>query len=56
MSVQALLRANPRPDEQAVRELLSGHLCRCTGYTNIVQAVMAAATFLAMPKQGAHDD
>ncbi len=56
MSVQALLRANPRPDEQAVRELLSGHLCRCTGYTNIVQAVMATASYLAMPQQGVHDD
>ena len=28
------------PDEQAVREMLSGHLCRCTGYTNIVSAIL----------------
>jgi 2-furoyl-CoA dehydrogenase 2Fe-2S iron sulfur subunit len=28
------------PDEKAVREMLSGHLCRCTGYTNIVSAIL----------------
>jgi 2-furoyl-CoA dehydrogenase 2Fe-2S iron sulfur subunit len=32
-----------KPDEAAVREMLSGHLCRCTGYTPIVQAVMEVA-------------
>lgn len=32
-----------KPDETAVREMLSGHLCRCTGYTPIVQAVMEVA-------------
>jgi len=32
-----------KPDETAVREMLSGHLCRCTGYTTIVQAVMEVA-------------
>jgi aerobic-type carbon monoxide dehydrogenase small subunit (CoxS/CutS family) len=56
MSVQALLRDNPQPDEQAVRELLSGHLCRCTGYTNIVQAVLAAARRLALPNGKQRDD
>jgi len=56
MSVQAFLRDNPQPDEQSVRELLSGHLCRCTGYTNIVQAVLAAARCLARPQEGVCDD
>lgn len=37
-----LLRV-PRPSEAQVREMLSGHLCRCTGYTNIVRAIMEVA-------------
>lgn len=49
MSAQALLRDNPSPDEQAVREMLSGHLCRCTGYTNIVKAILAAANSRVAP-------
>ncbi len=38
-----LLRENPEPDEQEVREALSGNICRCTGYQAIVDAVLAAA-------------
>ena len=37
------LRINPQPTEDEVREALSAVLCRCTGYQNIVTAVMAAA-------------
>jgi carbon-monoxide dehydrogenase small subunit len=43
MSCEAWLRDNPEPEEAAVRELLSGNLCRCTGYQNIVRAVLKAA-------------
>jgi carbon-monoxide dehydrogenase small subunit len=43
MSGEAWLRDGPEPDEAAVRELLSGNLCRCTGYQNIVRAVLKAA-------------
>jgi 2-furoyl-CoA dehydrogenase 2Fe-2S iron sulfur subunit len=43
MSVSQFLERVPEPTEQQVRELLSGHLCRCTGYTTIVQAVLDAA-------------
>jgi len=43
MSCTAFLERNPRPDEQQVREMLSGHLCRCTGYTGIVNAVLEVA-------------
>jgi aerobic-type carbon monoxide dehydrogenase small subunit (CoxS/CutS family) len=43
MSLTELLRDDPRPTESAVRECLSGHLCRCTGYQNIVAAALAAA-------------
>jgi carbon-monoxide dehydrogenase small subunit len=38
-----LLRENPDPDEQEVREALSGNICRCTGYQAIVDAVLAVA-------------
>jgi CO/xanthine dehydrogenase Mo-binding subunit/aerobic-type carbon monoxide dehydrogenase small subunit (CoxS/CutS family) len=43
MSAESLLRARPRPTEVEVREALAGVLCRCTGYTKIVEAVLAAA-------------
>ena len=43
MSMTAFLRDHPDPDEPAIREALSGHLCRCTGYQNIVKAVQLAA-------------
>jgi carbon-monoxide dehydrogenase small subunit len=38
-----LLAKNPDPSEQEVREALAGNLCRCTGYHNIVKAVLSAA-------------
>jgi carbon-monoxide dehydrogenase small subunit len=38
-----LLAKNPQPSEDEVREALAGNLCRCTGYHNIVKAVMSAA-------------
>ena len=43
MTMAAFLDANPSPDEAAVREALSGNLCRCTGYQHIVDAVLLAA-------------
>lgn len=43
MSTIDLLGDDPRPDEHAVREGLEGNLCRCTGYQNIVAAVLDAA-------------
>ncbi len=42
ISTHALLTVNPDPSEEAVRIGLSGNLCRCTGYTNIVAAVLQA--------------
>ncbi|WP_102348409.1 (2Fe-2S)-binding protein [Bacillus sp. Marseille-P3661] len=38
-----LLKRNPSPTEEEVRDELSGNICRCTGYVNIVKAVMAAS-------------
>ena len=43
MASVGLLAQEPSPDEQQVREALEGNLCRCTGYHNIVRAVLAAA-------------
>ncbi|MBL8055949.1 MAG: (2Fe-2S)-binding protein [Anaerolineales bacterium] len=43
MTLVPFLAENPAPSEQEVREALSGNLCRCTGYQNIVEAVLAAA-------------
>jgi aerobic carbon-monoxide dehydrogenase small subunit len=43
MAAADLLERNPDPSEQEIREGLSGNLCRCTGYHNIVKAVKAAA-------------
>ncbi len=47
MSLDQFLRENPAPSEEAVRDLLTGHLCRCTGYTPIVRAAMEAAAEMA---------
>ena len=44
MSAVDLLRENPDPTDEEIRDGLSGNLCRCTGYQNIVRAVRAAAT------------
>lgn len=46
LTARALLDANPDPSEAQVREALSGNLCRCTGYTQIVEAVLLAAARL----------
>jgi aerobic carbon-monoxide dehydrogenase small subunit len=43
MSAAALLAENPKPSEHEIRHYLDGNICRCTGYHNIVKAVMAAS-------------
>ena len=51
MSAVDLLQTNPDPSEHEVREWLEGNLCRCTGYHNIVKAIMACAkTMQGMPR------
>ena len=47
MSLDGFLREHPQPDEAAIRDLLTGHLCRCTGYTPIVRAALEAAAEMA---------
>ena len=43
MSAAALLAENPKPSEAEIRHYLEGNICRCTGYHNIVKAIMAAS-------------
>ncbi|MDX5403091.1 MAG: (2Fe-2S)-binding protein [Rhodobacterales bacterium] len=43
MTATALLKENPNPSEAEIRDYLEGNICRCTGYHNIVKAIMAAA-------------
>ena len=50
MSLTELLRNNQNPAEVEIRSVLSGHLCRCTGYQNIVTATLAAAEKLKRNK------
>ena len=42
MSATTLLEQNPRPTEQEVRTAIQGNICRCTGYVNIVEAIVSA--------------
>lgn len=44
MSARALLDRTPRPSEREVREAIAGNLCRCTGYTKIVEGILKAAS------------
>lgn len=47
MSLDTFLREHPEPSEEKIRDVLSGHLCRCTGYAPIVRAALEAAAELA---------
>jgi carbon-monoxide dehydrogenase small subunit len=46
LSAKALLDESPQPDEHVIREALAGHICRCTGYAKMVEAVQDAARML----------
>ncbi len=47
LSTTALLEENPNPSEEEIRKALEGHLCRCTGYNKIMEAVNMAAEQMA---------
>jgi carbon-monoxide dehydrogenase small subunit len=49
----ALLERNPNPSDDEIRWAISGNICRCTGYMNIVKAVKYAANMQSAPKQAA---
>ena len=43
LTAYSLLNKNPKPTEDEIREAMSGHLCRCTGYHSIIESIKAAA-------------
>lgn len=51
LAAKALLDENPGPTEEQVKEGLRGNLCRCTGYTKIIEAVLAAADKMGEGRQ-----
>ncbi len=51
MTLIPFLAENPQPSEEEIRDALSGNLCRCTGYQNIVEAVKVAANTLSINSQ-----
>ena len=53
VSTYGLLRRNPNPTEEEIKQALVGNLCRCTGYVRIIQAVQAAAAQFAGTEGGA---
>ena len=53
MASAGLLEANPSPSAGEVRQALKGNLCRCTGYQNIVKAILASADMLNAQKEAA---
>jgi carbon-monoxide dehydrogenase small subunit len=52
LTAKALLDTNPAPTEQEVWEAVAGNLCRCTGYQNIIEAILAAAKEIGGTKNG----
>ena len=52
LTSRALLDHNPSPSDEEIREAISGQICRCTGYTNIVKAVRWASAQTATPTAG----
>ena len=52
LTAKALLEAAPTPTRQEIKEALAGNLCRCTGYTKILDAVELAALRMSRPAEG----
>lgn len=56
VSLDSFLAGQPHPDENAIRDLLTGHLCRCTGYAPIVRAALEAAAEMRGDLSGEKSD
>jgi carbon-monoxide dehydrogenase small subunit len=54
LAAVSLLERNPQPSESDIREGLSGNLCRCTGYTQIFESVVAACRAMQLPVETPH--
>jgi len=52
--VVGLLHDNPQPTEEDVRFAIGGNLCRCTGYSKVVQAILQAAEVMRVTKEESH--
>ena len=46
MASKVFLEHNPEPSDEEIKKVLAGHLCRCTGYVQIIEAVKAAAELM----------
>ena len=53
VAAEGSLRDNPNPSEAEIREGLKGNVCRCTGYQNIVKAILASADMMNAQKEAA---
>ncbi len=51
IAAQALVSQNPEPNEDEIREAISGNLCRCTGYGQIIEAIRSAAARMASERE-----
>ena len=54
-TISAFLDENPKPSEEEAREAISGNLCRCTGYQNIVKSVLRASELRSEREDAAHE-
>jgi carbon-monoxide dehydrogenase small subunit len=52
MSIKELLRANPTPSVEEIKEGIEGNFCRCTGYQQIIEAVLDASGQLTEERKG----
>ena len=52
LAAVAMLNHNPDPTEEEVRDIMRGNICRCTGYTKIIDAIMQAKEVLKMQAAG----
>jgi carbon-monoxide dehydrogenase small subunit len=56
MTLTDFLSHNPDPTEEQVRQALTGNLCRCTGYKNIVDAALDAAKQMRAKRRSGHEE
>jgi carbon-monoxide dehydrogenase small subunit len=54
LSAKVFLEDNPNPTEEEIRAAISGNLCRCTGYSKIVEAILDAASRMRDAKENNH--